>query len=387
MKDQAAPGIESNAGKPALYVAIELSLKKWKLAFSDGKTARARLVTIEAKDWNRLKMEIEKAKSRFGLAPTTPVRSCYEAGREGFWVHRALTERGIDNVIVDAASIEVNRRSKHAKTDRMDAEKLVRQLIRYWGGEQGVWSVIRVPSAEAEDGRQLHRDMEILKREQHSHRGRIQSLLFTQGIDVKVDSKFLKRLDQLRCWNGEPVPEQMKARLEREYQRLKMAQVDQAKLKKQQQEQLKSSKTPATESVRLLKQLCGIGMTSSWTFVMEFFGWRQFKNRRQVASAMGITPMPYQSGGSSREQGISRSGNRRVRAMAVEIAWSWLRLQPQSKLSRWYQTRFGGGGKRVRRIGIVALARRLMIDLWRYLETGLVPEGARLKVRATDSTC
>jgi transposase len=383
MNDQAtAPETENNAGKSGLYMAIELSRKKWKVAFSDGQVARGRLVTMDAKDWNRLKPEIEKAKSRFGLEATAPVRSCYEAGREGFWVHRALSERGIVNVVVDAASIEVNRRSRRAKTDRMDAEKLVRQLIRYWGGEHSVWSVVRVPSEEAEDARQRHRDMEILKREQNSHRSRIESLLFTQGIDVKVDGKFLKRLEELRCWNGQPLPEHLKARLAREYQRLMVAKADQAKLRKQQREELKTSKTPAIEKVRLLKQLSAIGMTSSWTFVMEFFGWRKFDNRRQVAGALGMTPMPYQSGDSSREQGISRSGNRRVRAMAIEIAWSWLRFQPQSQLSRWYQSRFGGGGPRMRRIGIVALARRLMIGLWRYLEWGVVPEGARLKAAA-----
>jgi transposase len=362
-----------------LYMAIELSRKKWKLGFSDGKASQPRVVTIDARDLQRLKEEIEKAQKRFGLGPKIRVRSCYEAGREGFWVHRALMEKEIENVVVDASSIEVNRRSKHAKTDRMDVEKLVRQLIRYWQGEHTVWSVVRVPGAEAEDSRQLHRDMEILKKERRSHRARIQSILFTQGIDIEVKSKFVKELDQLRCWNGEPIPEQMKSRLAREYHRLKVADADLGTLKKQQQEQLREPKTPAIEKVRLLQKLCSIGMTSSWTFVMEFFGWRQFENRRQVAGALGITPMPYQSGDSRREQGISRSGNRRMRAMAVEIAWTWLRLQPNSKLSQWYQTRFGGGGKRMRRIGIVAMARRLMIDLWRYLETGIVPEGARLK--------
>lgn len=382
MNDQAAPGAENSAGKPGLYMAFELSRKKWKLAFSDGRQARARVVTIEAKDWNRLKTEIEKSRRRYGLPASAPVRSCYEAGREAFWVHRALSERGIDNVVVDAASIEVNRRSKRAKTDRMDAEKLVRQLIRYWGGEQGVWSVVRVPSAEAENARQVHREMEILKREQNSHRSRIESLLFTQGIDVKVDGKFLKRLEELRGWNGQPLPEPLKSRLAREYRRLMMAKADQAALKKQQREQVKTVTTPAVEKIRRLKQLRGLGLTSSWTFVMEFFGWRQFANRRQVAGALGLTPMPYQSGESSREQGISRSGNRRVRAMAVEIAWAWLRFQPHSKLSQWYQARFAGGGKRMRRIGIVALTRRLMIDLWRYLEEGVVPEGARFKVAA-----
>jgi transposase len=379
-KNQAALETKHNVKMDGyLYMAMELSRKKWKLGFSDGKASQPRVVTIDAKDLQRLKEEIEKAKKRFGLGAEAGVRSCYEAGREAFWVHQALTAKGIENVVVDASSIEVNRRSKHAKTDRMDVEKLVRQLMRYWQGEHTVWSVVQVPGPEAEDARQLHRDMEILKKERRSHRARIQSLLFTQGIDIEVTGKFLKELDGLRCWNGEPVPEQMKARLEREYHRLKVADADLGILKKQQQEQLKELKTPAIEKVRLLQKLCSIGMTSSWTFVMEFFGWRKFENRRQVAGALGITPMPYQSGDSNREQGISRSGNRRMRAMAVEIAWMWLRLQPNSKLSQWYQTRFGGGGKRMRRIGIVAMARRLMIDLWRYLETGRLPEGARLK--------
>jgi transposase len=379
-KNQAALETEHNVKMDAyLYMAIELSRKKWKLGFQADKAGQPRVVTIDARDLQRMKEEIEKAQKRFGLGPEIRVKSCYEAGREGFWVHRALSANGIENVVVDASSIEVNRRSKHAKTDRMDVEKLVRQLIRYWEGEHTVWSVVRIPEPEAEDARQMNRDMEILKKEKRSHRARIQSILFTQGIDIEVKRTFLKDLDRLRCWNGQPIPEAMKARLGREYQRERVADADLKILEKQQKEQLKESKTPAMEKVRLLQKLCSIGMTSSWTFVMECFGWRKFENRRQVAGALGITPMPYQSGDSRREQGISRSGNRRMRAMAVEIAWTWLRLQPDSKLSQWYQTRFGGGGARMRRIGIVAMTRRLMIDLWRYLETGVVPEGARLK--------
>jgi len=379
-KDQAALETEHTVNSSSyLYMAQELSHKKWKLCFSDGRARQPRVVTIDARDLQGMKEQIEKARKRFGMEAGVKVRSCYEAGRDGFWLHRFLTGKGIENVVVDASSIEVNRRSKHAKTDRMDAEKLVRQLIRYVQGEQTVWSVVRVPSVEAEDARQVHREMEILKKERRSHRARMESLLITHGIDIQVKSQFLKELDGLKIWNGEPVPEQLKARLVREYERMRAAEADLRILKKQQQEQVREAKTPAIEKVKLLQKLCSIGMTSSWTFVMEFFGWRTFENRRQVAGALGITPMPYQSGESRREQGISRSGNRRIRAMAVEIAWMWLRLQPDSKLSQWYQARFAGGGPRMRRIGIVAMARRLMIDLWRYLETGTVPEGARMK--------
>jgi transposase len=363
-----------------LYVAFELSRKKWKLGFGDDKNKRSRVVTIAAQDWEAWERELERARVRFGLEKPIRVVSCYEIGREGFWLHRALVSRGIENVVVDAASIEVNRRDKRAKTDRMDAEKLVRQLVRYCGGETRVWSVVRVPDEHAEDERQLHRDIEVLKRERTQHRVRIQSLLFTQGIEVNVNSRFLKQLEEFRRWNGEPMGEQLKERLRREYQRLQAVQADLRQLERQQTEKLKTERTAAMEKIRRLQQLRGIGMASSWMFVMELWGWRQFQNRRQVAAAVGLTPTPYQSGESDREQGISHSGNRRVRAMTIEIAWGWLRLQPQSELSRWYRRRFSSGGARMRKIGIVAMARRLVVDLWRYLEKGIVPAGARLKV-------
>jgi transposase len=377
---QAAPVSEFTANTDlALYIGFELSRKKWKLAFSDGRSSRIRITTIPARDWAAFAREVELTRKRFGLAETVRLRSCYEIGRESFWLHRALVERGIENLVVDAASIEVNRREKRAKTDRMDAEKLVRQLIRHWRGER-VWSVVRVPERADEDARHLHRDMDVLKGEITQHRLRIQSLLFTQGIDMRVDGKFLEKVEQLRCWDGQPIPEQTKIRVIGEFQRLQIVQSQLRQLRKQQEALLKSPKpAPAIEKVRRLMQLRALGQTSSWVFVMELFGWRQFANRRQVGAAVGLTPTPYQSGDSNHDQGISRSGNRRVRALAVEIAWCWLRFQPNSRLSRWYKKRFARSGKRMRRIGIVALARRLVIDLWRYLQKGIVPEGARLK--------
>ena len=362
-----------------LYVAIELSHKTWKLGWSNGKQSKARVVSIPAQDWQAWERELDRARVRFGISRQARVISCYEIGREGFWLHRALISRGIENVVVDAASIEVNRRDKRAKTDRMDVEKLVRQLTRHCNGEERVWSVVRVPDEEAEDARHLHRDLEVLKRERRQHRVRIQSLLFTQGIDLKVTKRFLQILPQLRMWNGKPVPEQLDQRLRREFERLKQVELALRELENQQKDKLKTDESAAMVKIRRLQQLRAIGMASSWVFVKELFGWRQFKNRREVAGALGITPTPYQSGDCEREQGISHSGNRRARTMAVEIAWSWLRLQPHSDLSQWYWKRFGRGGIRMRKIGIVALARRLMVDLWRYLEQGIVPAGARLK--------
>ena len=366
------------ATEDRLYLAFELSKKTWKLGFSDGRSMRARVRSVEARDFQTVAEEIREAKRHFGLAESVATVSCYEAGREGFWIHRALTERGIDNTIVDSASIDVQRR-KRAKTDRLDAESLVRKLVRYHRGERDVWSVIRVPSVEAEDDRQLHREIGILQQEQRQHRTRIQSLLFTQGLDVKVTPKLMRNLDQLQCWDGTPLPPDLRERIRREYARCEVVGKDLLTVRKLQQARLKRPGTPSLEKVRLLQQLCSIAMGSSWVFVMELFGWRKFSNRRELAGSLGLVPVPYQSGNSAHDQGISRAGNRRVRAMAVEIAWAWLRYQPKSELSQWYERRFGSGGKRMRRIGIVAMARRLMIDLWRYLEQGILPAGAVLK--------
>src|SRR5215468_9801564 len=200
-----------------LYLAFELSRKKWKLGFSDGKKAQVRQVTINAGDLQACGEEIEKTKQGWGLPGKVGVRSCYEAGREGFWLHRALTEMGIENQVVDAASIEVNRRQRRAKTDRMDVEKLVRQLVRYWRGEQDVWRIGRVPYVEEEDRRQLHRELEVLKEERKQHRVRIQSLLFTHGIGTSVGRAFLNKLEHGVCWNGKPIPGELKRRIENEY--------------------------------------------------------------------------------------------------------------------------------------------------------------------------
>src|SRR5215467_11590317 len=363
-----------------LYLAFELSQKKWKLGFSDGQKPQVRQVTFNAGDLQACGEEIEKTKQRWGMAGKILVRSCYEAGREGFWLHRAVTEMAIENIVVDAASIEVNRRQRRAKTDRLDVEKLVRQLVRYWRGERDVWREVRVPSAEAEDRRQMHREVEVLKQERMQHRVRMQSLLYTQGVEAKVASGFLKKLEQLRNWKGEAVPPHMKGRIEDEYQRLQLVEAQIREVKRKQLEDMKrGSADGVLRKVQKLQQLVSIGLGSSWIFVMELFGWRQFGNRREVAAAVGLAPTPYDSGNSQREQGISRAGNRRARKLLIEIAWCWLRLQPDSQLSQWYKRRFAGGGARMRRIGIVAMARRLVVDLWRYVEFDMVPEGAKLK--------
>jgi transposase len=380
-KTQETHKTNDTTNQKVLHMAFELSNRTWKLAFSDG--SKVRYVTIDARKLYQIKNAISKARKRFGLDEDLKVLSCYEAGRDGFWLHRYLLSCGIENLVVDSSSIEVNRRKRRAKTDRIDAGKLLGMLMRYHGGEKKVWSVVRVPNVEQEDGRNLGRELETLKKECTMHSNRIKGLLIQHGIVIAHPSRnrFLRELGNARTWDGKKLPDDFKARIEREHQRLKLVDEQIRSLKKDRKERVKSASKPCFGQVAQLMMLKGIGTESSWDFVMEFFGWRNFRNRKEVAALAGLTPTPYDSGKSLREQGISKEGSRRIRALSVEIAWCWLRFQPQSKLSQWFNKKFAQGGKRMRRIGIVALARRLLIDLWRYLKCGTVPEGACLSRR------
>lgn len=365
-----------------LFLAFELSQSTWKLGFTTSTAQKPRRRTMKAGDLGALAQELASAKERFQVAEEAQIVSCFEAGRDGFWLHRYLSEEaGIENLVVDSSSIEVNRRHRRAKTDRLDVESLLRQLLRYQAGERKAFSVVHVPSREAEDGRHLHREMEVLKHDQTRRANRIRGLLATQGVILKCVSKdFPEWLETVRLWDGSALGQDLKARLLRDYRHLAATREDLRTLERQRQEALRNSEDPQVEKIRQLIRLRALGVNSSWLFVAEFFGWREFTNRRQVGGLAGLTPTPYQSGGSAREQGISKHGNARLRAMMIEIAWCWLRFQPQSQLSRWYWERFGRSGtKRMRRVGIVALARKLLVALWRYLDQGVLPEGAVLK--------
>ncbi len=368
-------------GSPeVLYLAFDLGRKEWKLAFTVGRGEKARLRTLAAGDLRGVEQEIERARHRWGVSPESRVVSCYEAGRDGFWLHRFLLSLGVSNVVVDSSSIEVNRRARRAKTDRLDAQKLLKLLVRHdLGEEDRVWSVVHVPSVEQEADRQLHRDWEELKQERTLHRNRIQGLLVCQGIFLRLGADFGDRLEGLVLWDGSALPLQLQERLKREWERLKLVEEQIRELKRQRQEAVAAASDPSLKQIQALVTLKGIGLTSAWLFVREFFGWRQFRNRREVGALAGLVPMPFQSGSTAHEQGISKAGNARLRTMAIEIAWSWLRYQPTSQLSLWYLERYGPGSRRSRRVGIVALARRLLVSLWRFLETGVVPEGAVLK--------
>ena len=360
-----------------LYVAFELSKKTWKLGCSDGLRRQPRVVGVRAGDLDGVNREVMRAKKRLGLPPEASVVSCYEAGRDGFWIHRALTARGFSNIVVDPASIEVNRRSRRAKTDRLDAIKLANQLVRWHAGEKGVWGVVRVPSVEDEDERHLHRGLEILKRTRRMHRTRIQSLLFAQGVNLRVKKTFLRDLDTIRLWDGSPIPDGLRQRLLREHELLDAVQEQIRRIDLQRRAAVDRPKTRKQHMVAALMQLYGVGLESAWLLGMEFF-WRRFANRREVGASAGLTPTPYQSGSSPREQGISKAGNGRVRTMMVELAWCWLRFQPASELAAWYRERFGEGANR--KVGLIALARRLLIELGIFVEQGVVPHGARLRL-------
>lgn len=366
---------------PALYMAIESGQRKWKVAFTVGLGQDPRVRRVDARHLEALAEEIAKAKARFGLAAEAEVYNCYEAGRDGFWLHRALLGMGVWNEVVDSASIEVPRRKRRAKTDRLDAGKLATLLVRYHLGDQKALRVVRAPTPGQEDMRQLHRELRTARRDRTRLVNRSKSLLATQGIAPGARGSISQNPRAQRMWNGEPLPERLCARLEREAAQARELDRRIRELVRERKALLRHSPDPAVALVRRLMRLRGIGIESAWVYAMEFFAWRRFRNGREVAALAGLAPTPHQSGDESRELGITKAGNRHVRALAVEIAWGWLAYQPESALSQWYNEKFASGGARRRRIGIVALARKLLVALWRYAETGVVPEGAVLEKR------
>jgi transposase len=292
---------QATTGGPRLHLAFELSWTQWKLAFTIGHGQPARLRTIAARDLSTLLREITRAKRRFGLPNAAPVVSCYEAGRDGFWLHRWLTSQGIANVIVDSASIEVSRRKRRAKSDRLDAAKLVSMLLRYHAGETRVWSVVRVPEAADEDRRQLHRELMAVQDERTEHTNRIKGFLAGQGIALaQVTAAFPALLATLRCWDGAELGPDLKQRLLREFARWQLADQQVKELELERKRRLRRDDTPHVERLRRLLGLAGIGLSGSWLLVFELFGWRHFGNRRQVGAIAGLTPTPYQSGDDNR---------------------------------------------------------------------------------------
>jgi transposase len=365
-----------------VYVAFELSKSTWQLGLMLPGAEKMSRYRIEGGNLAELSRVLARARER-AEQQGKPVRilSCYEAGLDGHWLHRWLMDNGIVNYEIDASSIEVNRRARRAKTDRIDLGLLMRAFLAYLRGEPGVCSMVRVPTPEDEDRKRRTRERERLINERTAHGNRIKGLLQGQGIRDAMPLKpdFLSGLDKVRTGDGRVLPPHLHDEIRREHERLLLVHKQITALDAK---NIAAHRAPAKGSVETkvvqLAQLKAIGPQFAQVLTNEVF-YRDFENRRQVGSCFGLTDTPYDSGKSRRQQGISKAGNHRARTAAIELAWLWLRHQPDSELSCWFRERVGSVKGRIRKIAIVALARKLMVALWRYLETGLVPTGAVMR--------
>ena len=330
----------------------------------------------------RVLAEVTRAKVRVGVPVAAPVVSCYEAGRDGFWLHRYLVAPGVTNYVVDSSSIEVPRRARRAKTDKLDLVSLLRLLARYVAGDRGAWRVVRVPSVAAAEARHAERSWATVQAERTRVINRLKGVWTTAGVRLRLDASFLERLATARLWDGTLVPPGLQARLRRSWAQLAFLTEQRQALKTARAAQELDATTATGRAVTALQTVTGIGPIGAWVLATESFGWRQIRNGRELGALVGLVPAPFQSGETSHDLGITRAGNKHVRRVMVQLAWSWLRYQPNSALAQWYQRRFGDGGRRMRRIGIVALARKLLIALWRLVKDGVIPEGAVVKAPA-----
>ena len=377
------PSFAATSDEHTLYAALELSKNSWLLAIQLPDRDNPSLHPIKGGDAEGLVAKLDAACDR--LAKMTGWRPrvmlCYEAGYDGFWLARFLEQRGIDCLVMDPASLQVDRRARRVKTDRIDVEKLLHTVIAWCRGEHHVCSMVVIPSVAEEDLRRSHRERDRLVRERTAHINRIKGLFFAQGIrGINVKSRY-KTLTpaELVTGDGRPLPERLGREISREIQRLTLVQEQVREIERERD--LAPTPCEATERKRhQLVRLNGIGAAIAATLSREVY-YRQFANRGQVASYIGVTPSPYDSGESRRSQGISKAGNSRVRAVMIQAAWLWLRHQPNSALSQWFHRRTEGHSKRIRCVMIVGLARKLAIALWRYLEHGLIPLGATLSAK------
>jgi transposase len=375
---------EMHIETPRCLFAIELSKKSWVIGFVTPLSSKISRRILSGGDWKGLLKLIEEVKTRVSreTGRTVEAMSCYEAGYDGFWLHRLLEAHGIRNYVIDPASLQMDRRARSVKTDRIDTERLLRSLMAYLRGEPKVWSVVRAPSVAEEDARRLHRERDRLISERVRHVNRIKGLCALHGIyDYQpLRPQAMARLEQLRTAQGASLPPRLKAEIKRELQRLELVVEMIATLEAERDAIVEDEASTHinAKKIRDLHKLKAIGPEFAAVLVGEIFH-RHFNNRRQLASYVGYAPSPFQSGSVARDQGISKAGNSKGRTTGIELAWLWLRYQPGSDLSAWFQARVGATKGRIRRIAIVALARKLLVALWRYLETGLVPRGAVLK--------
>jgi transposase len=368
----------------AVFVAMELSKSAWLLAAQGSPSGKASSHRLEGGDIAGLLVLLRRLQAREQQACGRPVQIIlgYEAGYDGFWLQRRLADEGITCWVMDPGSLQVDRRARRAKTDRLDAAMLLRALMAWWRGDRAACHMVQVPSVEREDARRTHRERQRLITERVQHVNRIKGLLATQGI---YDYRPLRRdrwerLEDLRTGDGRELPPRLRREIEREFRRLELV-LEQIAATEAERDATVAA--PAAEDadaamVAQLARLGGIGPELATVLVREAL-YRPFTNRKEVAAYAGLTPSPYASGDRHRDQGISKAGNPLLRKAMVELAWLWLRYQPDSALARWFTERVGSVRGRIRKIMAVALARKLLVALWRYLTTGLLPEGARLK--------
>jgi transposase len=366
-------------------LAIELSKKSWIVAINTPLADKISRHTLPGCEWKGLLELIRRVRTRVARELGRPVEmiACYEAGYDGFWLHRLLEGEDVHSLVIDPASLQVDRRARRTKTDRIDAERLLRSLMRYLRGEPKVWSVLRVPTVAEEDDRRLHRERHRLIGERIQHVNRIKGLCAIHGIyDYEPMRPDKRRLEQLRTGDGRELPPRLKAEIARELERLELV-LRMLKEIDAERDAIASARLSGHTNAKKIQDLIklkAIGPEIATVLAGEVF-YRRFNNRREVASYVGLTPSHFQSGSTCRDQGISKAGNPKARTTMIELAWLWLTHQPDSVFSVWFRERVGNLKGRIRRITIVAMARKLLIALWRYLESGVVPEGAVLKVK------
>ena len=381
----------SNKLDPVIYVALELSRSSWVAAVRRPGEQRPSRHQIAAGGRDRLLELLTRARSAVERRLQAPVRicCCYEAGYEGFWLQRVLSAAGVICHVIDPSSLLVNRRARRAKSDGIDVESLLRALRAWDSGERGAASMIAVPSPEIEDDRRISRERDRLVRERTRHLNRIKGLLAVEGVYgvAPRGAEAADRLDRLVTGDGRDLPPRLRAGLTRELERLALVEKQLAAVERERDARRPRGRPrkgaapaepdPASTAGRIaaLQRLRGIGPEIASVLAREVF-WRDFANRRQLASYCGLDPTPFASGAVRREQGISKAGNARARHVLTEAAWIWLQHQPDSALARWWRGRVGEAKGRLRRIMIIALARKLVIALWRYLDTGQPPHGA-----------
>lgn len=365
-----------------LYMALELSKNTWKVRFSDGVSVSEH--NVAGGDTAALERKLIGAVIKFKLR-SPQVLSCYEAGRDGFWLHRHLTGLDIKNVIVDPASIQVDRRAKQLKTDRIDAEKLLRLLIRHHAGEPRVWRVVRVPTPEAEDKRNAHRELDSLKRTRTRLSNTLTSLLHGQGVRISCSPSFIRKglaevIARATTGDGRPLGPELKKRLARIQRSYLEVDGQIAAIRRAQEESAAAAADRLAEMVQRLASIKGVGVESATVLVYEMFGRRDFNNRKEVGQCAGLAPVHYSSGSMNRDLGISKAGNPLIRRTMVQLAWLWIRWQEDSPQTAWFRERVSASkSPGVRKKMVTAVAHKLLIDFWRCAVKGVFPKGAALK--------